>query len=178
MRAIIIVPVALALSLAACKKAEAPKTEAQVSEAAAQIAKPQAGQYRMTSKLVTFEVPGMPAAQQERFRQMFATAAQGSEYCLTPEQAEMGFQEAMKKLPQGKCTYDKFNVDGSKLDAQLSCETGKGMKAQIGMNGRVTTTGSNMEMTVNQAAPAGVPTGGIKMVMQVETTRIGDCKAN
>lgn len=168
-------PLAAALVLSACsKEADKPKSEDEVRAAAAQMAHPEPGQYRSTFKVVSFEVPGMPAAQQDRMRQMFANSQRGQEYCLTPEQAAKGFEEAMKKLPQGKCTYDRFNVSGTDLDAQLTCETGQGMKSTIGMKGTVSSTGSQLTMSMDNKS-AQLPGGGMKMVAEVASQRIGDC---
>lgn len=166
---------ATAALVAGCsKKDDGPKTEEQVRAEAANLAHPLPGQYRSTFRIVSFEIPGMPADQQERMRAMFASAQRGQEYCLTPEQAAKGFEEAMKKLPQGKCAYDRFSVDGGNLDAQLTCETGQGMKSTIGMKGTVSQNGSQMTMSVDQKA-AQLPSGSMKMVAEVASQRIGDC---
>lgn len=177
MRRLVLATTALAaITLAGCAKEDGPRTEEQVREEASGLAKPQAGFYRSTVSVVSLDVPGVPPAQLEEMRKMFASSMQGQEYCLTAAEAEKGFEEAMKKLPQGKCSYDKFAVSGDQLDAQLTCETGKGMKATIGMAGTVTTTGSRLKMSVAQTAPAGAP-GAMNMVTEVSSERIGDCPA-
>lgn len=175
MRRFVLATTALAaLALAGCAKEDGPKTEEQVREEAAGLAKPQAGLYRSSFSIVSLDVPGVPPAQLEQMRKMFAASQQGQEYCLSAAEAEKGFEEAMKKLPQGKCSYDRFNVSGDQLDAQLTCETGQGMKATIGMAGTVTATGSKLKMSVAQSAPAGAP-GAMNMVTEVSSERIGDC---
>lgn len=168
---------AASLVVAGCsKKDDGPKTEDQVRAEAAQLKHPQPGQYRSTFKIVDFEVPGMPAAQQDRLRQMFASSQRGQEYCLTPEQAAKGFEEAMKKLPQGKCSYDRFSVSGSDLDAQLTCETGQGQKSTIGMKGTVGEAGSQLTMTMDSKSSQ-LPGGSVRMVAEVASQRTGDCAA-
>ena len=175
MRLIFTLPLVAALALAGCGKADdKPKSEAEVKQAAAQLANPKPGMYRSTSKLVSFEVPGMAPAQSARLKEMFSTTQQGRDYCLTPEDAEKGFEAAMQKLPQGSCQYDRFNVSGAKLDAQMTCVTGKDMKALITLVGTVGEEGSQMRMSVNQSAPGG-QVGGMKMVADVASQRTGDC---
>lgn len=174
MRLLAALPIAAALLLTACQADDQPKTEEQVRGEADKLAKPVPGQYRSTSKLVSFEVPGMDPAQSARIRDMFASTMQGREYCLTEAEADKGFAEAMKKLPQGKCSYDRFSVSGNYLEAQLTCETGKDMKGVIGLKGTISETGSQISMSVEQAAP-GKPGDKLKVVAEVASERVGDC---
>lgn len=171
-------PLTAILALTACNKApDAPKTADQVKAQVDQMVKPQPGQYRSTSKLVSFEVPGMPAAQAERMKGMFASS-QGRDFCLTAEEADKGYESMTTKLAQGNCSYDRFEAAGGALDAKLSCQTGKGMTATFEMKGTMTPQGSQMTVMVNQSAPgapAGAVGGGVKMVMEVASQRTGDC---
>ena len=174
MRLAAALPLIAGLALAACQADDKPKTEDQVRGEAAKLAKPVPGQYRSTSKLISFEVPGMSTEQSERIKQMFASNMQGRTYCLTEAEADKGFEEAMKKLPQGKCSYDRFSVSGNYLEAQLSCETGKDMKGVIGLKGTVSETGSQITMSVEQGAP-GMEGNKLKVVAEVASERTGDC---
>ncbi len=179
MRAALILAVLAAVSLAACNKTPsgAPKSQDEVKAAVAQMARPRPGNYRSTIKLTSFEVPGMPAAQAERIKPMFASTAQDREFCLTPEQADKGYREMTDKLAQGHCKYDKFEVAGSTLDAKMSCEVGKGMTSTVAMKGTITAEGSQMQVQVSRDAP-GMPGGGVKMVTDVKSERIGECAAS
>lgn len=175
MRFILAAPLLAAAALAGCDAADEPRSQAEAEEAARQMVKPLPGLYKSTSRLVSFEVPGMPPAQAEQMRKMFSTTEQGREYCLTPAEAEEGMEGALKKLADGKCTYDRFNADGEVLDAKLTCETGKDMKATIAMKGTMSAEGSQMTMEVEQNAP-GAPGGmAVKMVAEIASERIGDC---
>jgi len=175
MRLLIALPLAAAIMLAGCKSEDKPKSEDEVRKEATKLANPVPGLYRSTSKLVSFEVPGMPAAQADRVRQMFSAGDQGREYCLSAEEASKGFGEAMKKLPQGKCSYDRFNVSGNMLDAQLTCQTGQDMTGVVGMKGTVTETGSQMTMSIDQSVGNGAQGHALKIVAEVKSERIGDC---
>ena len=175
MRLVLALPVLAGLILAGCDAADEPRTQAEAEEAARQLVKPKPGLYRSTSTLVSFEVPGMSPAQAEQMRQMFSTTAQGREYCLTPEEANEGMEGALKKLAEGQCTYDRFNADGEVLDAKLTCETGRDMKATIVMKGTMSAEGSQMKMEVEQSAPGAPGGAAVKMVAEIASQRIGDC---
>jgi major membrane immunogen (membrane-anchored lipoprotein) len=175
MRSIVALPLAAAVLLTACDSGDEPKSVEEVKQEMAGMVKPRPGLYRSTSKVVSFEVPGMPAAQAERMKQMFSTTEKGTEFCLTPQEADKGFEEMTKKLAEGNCTYDRFETEGDRLDAKLTCETGEKMKATIEMKGTMGAEGSQMTMSVNQTPP-GVPKGGaVKMVAEVASRRVGDC---
>lgn len=175
MRSIIILPLVAALALTACGRDDKPKSEEEVKDAMANMVKPKPGLYRSTAKLISFEVPGMPPAQADRLKEVFSQQT-GREVCLTKAEAEKGYEEMTKKLAaEGKCQYDRFDARGGTLDAQLSCETGKDMKATIGLKGTISEEGSEMRMTVEQKAP-NLPNGGaVKMEAEVSSQRIGDC---
>lgn len=165
------VPVLAALALTACK--DEPKTADQVKQEMAQMPKPKPGLYRSTSKLINLEMPGMPQAQQDQLKQVFSEA-QGRDFCLTKAEADKGYEEMTKKLAEGNCKYDKFEASGSSLDAKLTCETGKDMKAVVAMKGEVSTESSKMTMTVEQSAPQ-LAGKTMKMTAEVASVRTGDC---
>jgi len=174
MRAIIILSLAATALLAGCDSGDAPKNEEDVAREMANLDKPNPGLYRSTSQIVRFDVPGMSAEQTEQMKSMFAASDESREFCLTKDEAERGFEEMIRKLAEGNCIYDRFKVSGGKLDALLTCETGKDMQASIEMNGTMGREGSKMTMAVDQSAP-GVPGGSIKMAAEVVSQRIGDC---
>lgn len=175
MRSIIVLPLAAAAAfLSACDSGDAPKSQEEVSREAANLERPTPGLYRSTSRIVSFEVPGIPPAQAEKMKAMFSTSDGGREFCLTKAEAEKGFEEMTRKLAEGNCTYNRFKVSGGNLDARLTCETGKDMRSLIEMKGTMSGEGSRMTMAVDQSTP-GVPGGNIKMVAEVTSQRIGDC---
>lgn len=168
---ILAAPLVAALALSACK--DEPKTENQVKQEIAQMPKPKPGLYRSTSKLVSFDVPGMPKEQQDQFRQVFSQQT-GRDFCLTKAEADKGYEEMTKKLAEGNCTYDKFEASGSTLDAKLSCATGKDMKADVAMKGTMSTESSQMTMTIAQSSPQ-LPGKSMTITAEISSTRVGDC---
>lgn len=163
------------LALAGCKKAtDQPKTADQVKAAAAQIARPQPGKYRTTLKIVKVEFPNMPPQMAGRMREMFAQTGQSHEFCLSKADADKGFEDFTKRAGQGACKYDRFDATGGKLDARMTCQTGKGMTASYEMAGDFSATGSHLTMKGDQTMP-GMPGGGMHMEMEVTSQRLGDC---
>lgn len=173
MRSKIVLSLAAVLALSACNSADKPKSPDEVQDEIAQMTKPQPGLYRSTSTLVSLEMPGAPAEAVEAMRRMFS-AQGGQEFCLTQAEADKGYEEMTRKLAQGNCTYDRFNANAGSLDAKLTCEVAEGARAVIEMQGTVSETGSKMTMRVNQSAP-GMPAGGMTMVANVSSERVGDC---
>lgn len=178
MRWIVLLPLAATIVLSACDSADKPKSPEEVKQEMAAVERPQPGLYRTTSNIVSFDVPGMAPPEAARMKAMFSTTNQGREYCLTKEEADKGWEGATKKLAEGNCKYDRFEASGGTLDAKLTCQTGQGMQSTIAMKGTMTSTGSNMTMSIAQAAPQ-MPggKGGITMVAEVKSERIGDCPA-
>jgi hypothetical protein len=72
------------------------------------------------------------------------------------------------------CTFDKFDVAGNQLDAQLQCKGQMGMTATMGMTGTVGATSSDMAVKMVQKA-AMIPGGEMRMELQVSSQRTGDC---
>lgn len=176
MRSIIVLPLVAIAMLTACDSADKPKSPEEVKKEVAKVERPQPGLYRTSSKVVSFEVPGMPPAEAQRMKAMFSSTNQSRDYCLTQEEADKGWEAVTTKLAEGNCKYDRFEASSGTLDAKLTCETGQGMKSTIEMKGTMTSTGSNMTMTMAQAAPqmAGGK-DGIRMVAEVSSQRVGDC---
>jgi Protein of unknown function (DUF3617) len=168
----VLIPVALA---ACSKKAEqTPAQAASAAAAAIREIRPEPGRYRATTKFTNVSIPGMPPAAAARASKMFSQTGHSSEFCITPEQARMGYEEMTRRAAQGKCTYERFSAAGGKLDAAMTCDTGRGMTTKTQVSGTFTTTGSNMTMRAEASAP-GMPGGGMHMEGTVLTERIGDC---
>lgn len=175
MRSLILLPLAAAIVLSGCQKHSGPPSDAEVKAKIQSMVKPQPGEYESTAKLIKFDVPGMPPAQAEQVRNMFASAAQGRKYCLTKEEADQGYEQATKKLAQGNCKFDRFDADGGHLDAKLSCQTEQKASSTVEMKGTMSPTGSDVNMKIDQAGTQ-LPGGRMNMEMQVTTKRVGDCQ--
>lgn len=181
MRLILATPLAIAFMLAACGdsgKSDQPKTvEQAASEAAATLAKPQPGKYSTTVKIISFDVPGLPAEQAEQMKKMMSSAGtHTAEYCLTKEEADKGFEEMAKKSSAQDCVYDKFEATANTVDAKMTCKSPQGAgTTTMTMNGTITSTSMRMVMEGEQNMP-GLPGNGIaKTKIEATSQRIGDC---
>lgn len=175
-----IMPLAAVLVLAACGSnedaAEAGGSEAEEMAAAAEDGPtPQAGQYRTTMELVEISVPNAPPEMAQALQQGFGSGAQeANTYCVTPEQAAASNsrEEVLKNLADSNCTVDQFNQAGGAIDAVLTCSGDGMMNGQVTLNGTMTETGSNMEMSLKMQVPQA---GEATMRMRMVSERIGDC---
>lgn len=166
------------ISLAACgskEDASKPKSMEEVKEEAAQLDRPEPGQYKQTFQITRLEVPGMPKEAAEQMKAMM-TASQESVICLTKADTDKGFKDMFKGVGKGnQCSYSRFNVDGGKIDAQMDCASPQEGTATMKINGAVTPSGS--DVTIDMDTKGGQqPMSNMKMTMHMTTERVGDCK--
>jgi hypothetical protein len=174
MRTILLVAAAT-FALAACDSADkGPKTMAEAKQEAAQLERPEPGQYKQMTKITRFDVPGAPKEMVEQIRKMMEGQNNDVTYCLTKQDSEKGFEEMFKKGREGNCKYDRFDASSSTIDAVMVCETGEGGSARMTLNGTVSSTGSKVNVNVEQKN-AKSPIGNATIAMEMETSRIGDC---
>lgn len=173
-------------ALAACgdsgSEPDVPQTQEEIADAANSLTKPKAGQYTSSAEVVAFEVPGLPAAQAEQMKEMFSgLAGQEESYCLTQEDADKGFEEAIKQMNEPddgqKCQFDKFTVDGNQLDARMSCEGSGAGTSTMNMTGTIGEEQQDLTMEVKQESSQ-IPGGAINITMRVKSRRTGECEAS
>ncbi len=180
MRYRLILPLCAAFTVAACGSSSEDEAATADGDAAADMAEamadgpmPQPGKYRTTAELIAFEIPNAPPEMAEMMRNMFAEgAAEATESCLTPEQANTSREDMLKNMAESNCTVSRFDMDGGDFDAALSCPTGQGMSGEVTMTGTMTETGSDVETTFKTQVPQA---GEATIRMHMVTERIGDC---
>lgn len=164
------------LSLAACgskEEATGPKSVEEVKQEAAELDRPEPGQYRQKVEVTRFEVPGMPPEAADQMKKMM-TATQETTICLTKADTERGYRDMFKDMGKGgDCNYSRFNVDGGKIDAQMDCKSEKDGQATMKIDGAVTPAGSDVTVAMDMKGVP--PTGEMKMTMHLTTERVGDC---
>lgn len=171
---------AAVLAIAGCSsEPDGPPSAEDVAEAADNLVKPTPGLYRSTAKITQFDVPGLPPEQAAQMKKMMGSAAsQTSESCMTQAQADEGFKSMARKLGEGQqgvsCEFAKFDADGSKLDADLTCKGPAGVNVNMEMDGTIEANQSTITMAMSQKNAA-IPGGEVRMVMEVKSQRIGDC---
>lgn len=178
-----LIVVATLLSLTACNSEPAePRTADEVIAEAGKLDAPRPGQYETSVEMIDFSIPGLPAQQAEQMKSMMGgMGGKASAHCLTPEEAEKGFEESVRKMTEGTgemdCEFAKFAVDGGKLDAALTCKGPQAMTAEIALAGTASAEASSMRMKMVQKA-AMIPGGEVRMEMQMNSRRIGECPAS
>jgi hypothetical protein len=138
-------------------------------KAEAEGLRPEPGYYKATMTITGMDIPGMPPGMKGHGAGLTTT----SEYCLTAEEVDKGFEEMMKRGQNGECSYESFNLKGDRMDAVMVCKTPQGT-ARMTMEGTVSPTSS--DFTASTAMP--VPElGEGTMSFSARHERIGDCPA-
>ena len=108
-----LITIAGSLVLAGC--GSEPMSAEEVLGQADALERPAPGLYRTEAKLLSFEMPGIAPADADRFRnRMAGLAAQPQQQCLTPEEAEQGF-ELLRTIGDDvnglTCAFEDFATD-------------------------------------------------------------------
>lgn len=138
-------------------------------KATAEGIRPQPGLYRATITMTGIDIPGMPPEMAGHGAGMTTT----TEDCLTEDEVDNGFEELLKQGQNGECSYERFNLNGGKLDAVMVCKTPEG-NARMAMIGTTTPTVSDFAATMTMNFE-GAGEGTMKFTAKHE--RIGDCPA-
>ena len=180
MRAIMTMPLAATILLAACGGGddEAAEGEAltgdEVAAAAEGMVQPRPGEYRTSLELLEFNAPGIPEAAKQQMQQVFASGlAEGNTFCMTEaDAAANGPEEMVKNLAESDCEMTTFDVSGNTVSAVMQCAGEDGAASSVRMNGEMTAESSTMTMDMQQQI-AGM--GDVQMKMRVNSERIGEC---
>ena len=171
-----------AMALAACSSesesedASADAGSAMSVEEAAQefskLEKPQPGQYSLKVDVTSFEMPGAPEGMLDQMRSALE-GAYGEGFCLTPEEADKGFEEQLGQVAQnGECNFSRMDVDGGQVSANAVCDV-QGGTMTLDMDGTVSATGSDIVANTKMDAQGQT----MEMTMRMVQTRTGDCAA-
>jgi Protein of unknown function (DUF3617) len=137
------------------------------TQAKAEGMTPEPGQYKAVITMTGIDIPGMPPEMAGHGAGMTTT----TEYCLTPEQVESGFEDMMKRGQNGECSYEKFSMKDGAFDGVMVCKTPQG-NARMTMNGTATPTTSDFTATMAMNFD-GAGEGTMKFAAKHE--RVGDC---
>jgi hypothetical protein len=143
--------------------------ESVAAQAKAQGMMPEPGQYKATITMTGIDTPGMPAEMAGHGSGMTTT----TDYCLTKEEVDQGFEEMMKRGQNGECSYESFNLDDGKMDAVMVCKSAEGT-ARMTMNGTATPTTSDFTATMAMNFQG---MGDATMKFDAKHERVGDCPA-
>ncbi len=181
MRLINVAPLAAAILLAGCGGDADTNDDGKVTgqEAVAEAAnaiQPQPGQYRTTTQLLEFNIPGASDEIKQRIQAQMGGTGEVTKptlSCLTPEQASTnGPEEMAKKMAEGNCTVARFDVSGGSISAEMQCVDAAGGSSHVLLDGQMTSTSSTMTMTNESDLPN---IGKMQMKARVTSERVGDC---
>jgi len=174
-------PIMAALALSACGggvtdadadgdgKVSQAEARAAVAEARQDI-KPEPGLYATTMALVKVDMPGAPP----QVAQMMGSAMnREGEFCLTPEEAERGFEDTIRQGQNEACEISSFTIEGNQIDMKMACNQGALGQMDVAMSGEVSPTASDMTMTMSGSIPE---LGTVNMEMSFKQERVGDCE--
>ena len=177
------VPFALAIILSACGSDDAVEDENAATEtseavdvegAAEELSRIEIrpGQYESSAKLVNFEVPGLPEQFAEQVREELAKSlSQGNSFCVTSEEASQGPERMLQEMAESDCTFNRFDVSGGDVNADMQCTPSDGSPARVQMTGNIGAQGSTMRMETAQETPNGT----VNLTVDLESRRVGDC---
>jgi hypothetical protein len=182
MKLTITVPLA-ALALAACNQGPSVSlTNASPEEAAKAIEASGAGQAQMRPgkweskiEVLEMEMPGMEGMPPE-FAQKMKTElmkARTVSTCMTEDDLKQRNSKIFTGDKNNKCTFDRYNLSGGKIDAVMTCPGDRGtMKMQ--MTGTFAAESYALEQSMDMAGPDGK---NLHSKSRVSGKRIGDCAA-
>ncbi|MGV3555928.1 MAG: DUF3617 domain-containing protein [Croceibacterium sp.] len=143
-----------------------------MADRAREVVRPDPGLYRANVELLEIDMPGAPAGMEDNMKRMMGGANSTTEYCLTREDAERGFEEMARNSQKGDCSFERFDADGGRIDAAMTCRGGEGSVMRMTMQGIGGRTSSEMAMSMQTEAPG---MGKTTMRMKATHQRIGDC---
>ena len=169
---------AVPLAFAGCGKSDkGPKTLDEAKQEAKQLQRPEPGKYKQVTKITKFDVPGAPPQMAEQMKAMMAGQGQETTFCLTKEDSEKGFEGMFKQVSSGECRYDRFDATSGTIDALMVCKTGTGGNARLAINGKVSKSGSQVKVDVEQSGEKEAAANA-KIAMDVRSERVGECDAS
>lgn len=174
-----IVIASAALALSACSGSEnadadgdgevsAQEMQAEAERAGGNI-RPEPGKYSVTMDFVKAEIPDAPPEMKDMMGSMMTNSF---EYCLTPQEAEKGYEESLTEGQDESCSVEKFELEGGNIDMAMSCNAADQGDMNVTMTGNVTPDRSEINV-VSKGTLAGMGDANIEMNMVQE--RIGEC---
>ena len=179
----VIIPIACLLLIACNREPEVDARNASVEEVAEKVRTAtrdemfvRPGKWQSQVTIEEISMPGMPPEMAQQMKAMISQREkQGSEQCLTEEDARRPKEEFFAGKANNACRYDRFQMGSGKIDATMRCQA-KGVTQIMEMDGTYSAESYTMRMaTRNDGGQAGA--GGMEMRMRVESKRIGECDA-
>ena len=177
MRNLSLVAIASTLVLTACggeaEEAEeiAPMSDEEISAEMAETVTPRAGQYETKAELLEISMPGLTEGMADRAKETAsAEFAQGQSFCLKEEDVADGWKSYSEKMADGNCSFNRYQVNGNQLDAEMACKVGQ-TEGITTLQGTLGEESQDMTMRIEQ----NLPVGSVKMTIRMQSERTGDC---
>lgn len=123
--------------------------------------------------LESIDIPGMPPAAAEQIKATMAKAASGHETCLTADQVKRPSEDFFAGK-DGNCRYDRFTMDGGKIDGVMRCSA-QGSTQLIRFDGDYSPESYTMRMSSTLENAGGPGTNPMTMAMRIKSRRVGEC---
>jgi hypothetical protein len=168
------------LALAACNKepelklkdATPEEVAAKAKAAGAGEMRPEPGQWKVVTSMKLLEVEGVPEAAAAQMKGALTRTATNLQ-CLTPEDVQKPNMFAGRD--NSRCKYDEFNMKGGKIKATMRCPGQAGSEMTMTLDGAYAPQSYNVLATMDMQMPNA--NQKMKMTMQADGTRIGECPA-
>jgi hypothetical protein len=130
----------------------------------------QPGQWEMTTRFASVEVPGVPEAMAKQVQAQLTSQPQVQNTCITPAQAANPTGGMFSQDPQG-CNYTENTFSGGVIRIRGTCQAPGGGQSQMSWEGRYTET--TMEGNLNMEVTGGPQ--AMRMRGSMSGRRTGDC---
>jgi hypothetical protein len=134
----------------------------------------QPGNWEMTTRFTTVEIPGMPEAMAKQMQSQLANQSQTQTRCITPAEAAnptggmMGSQN-----PQG-CQFSEQTFSGGVIRVRGTCP-GPNNQGQIRMSWEGSYTQTSMQGNITTEITGGPQGQNMRMAGTLTSRRTGDC---
>ena len=174
---------ALALAFSACGEQAATTVDADADgdgnitdaearaavEAAGVDISPMPGKYATALTLIEANIPRASSRELERIE---AALTRGSQFCLTPEEAELGFEDMLQEGQGEECNVRAFSIKGNQVNMKLNCAMMGLGEMDVTLDGEVSPTRSDVTTKMSVASPR---FGSGDLTLRYKQIRTGDC---
>lgn len=144
---------------------------AEVAEATATLEKPEAGQWRTDTRVVSFDAGADTSPTAAAIREQVGDIVT-TEACLTEEEAGKPLFGDLSTAAGANCRFRRFSLKGEQLDAEIACRNAGGETLTVSQKGRYSANAVDLTATVRRG---GIATQAGGMVTRIAARRTGDC---
>ena len=128
--------------------------EDQLREEAALLTKPKPGLYRSNVSLKEFSADGFSPQDASRVKDRFLSLEkEETTLCLSPEEAEDGFDKFIEQIGPGNCSVERFETSAEFINAAMVCSGEGGVDSRISVQGRGSEEQSRITLEIQQSIP-------------------------